>query len=469
MKDSPSETKMKIEPTQIKVDPSQAEPNSQILPTQEVTPKKHRRLEDLLRSNPLPSWRVFAWPVMALIAFAVVWANFAYLDEVTITTGEVVPQGKIKVVQHLEGGIIEKLYVKEGDTIKVGQIILQLDLASSGANVGELQARLDGAIIMRARLKAEAEGLKLQFPDAESIRQPSIIKAQRQTYRARKREFSSTLQVLREQVKQRKLEVKELLARQKAVKRNYTLARERLKMSTSLLAEGLTAKMEHLQLEAEVESLEGEMESLRPSIPKSRAAVEEARQRLQEAEIRFRREAKEQLSKIEQEISLTYELVGKATEQGVRTEIKSPIDGVIKNMRYNAIGNVVKPGEPIMEIVPTGEQLVIEAKLNPVDRGYVNVGQRAVVKISTYDFARYGGLDAKVVRVAPDASTDESGVPFFRVVVETEKNYLGDSEGQLPITPGMQATADIHTGQKSVMDYLIKPILKLRHEAFRER
>ena len=457
-------------PGQMKIEPAKIEAGAiQPLPSQEVATKKTRRLDDLLNSNPLPTWRVFAWPVMAMISFAVIWANFAYLDEVTITTGEVVPKGKIKVVQHLEGGIIEKLYVKEGDTIRTGQMILQLDLASSGANFGELQARLDGSVIVQARLKAEAEGKKLVFPEPERKRQPTIIAAQKQTYNARKNEFFSTLQVLREQVKQRQLEVKELLARQKAVKRNFTLAKERLKMSTSLLAEGLTAKMEHLQLEAEVESLEGEMKSLRPSIPKARAAVEETRQRLKEAERRFRREAKEQFSKIEQEISLIKEQLGKATEQGSRTEIKSPIDGVIKNMRYNAIGNVVKPGEPIMEIVPTGEKLVVEVKLNPIDRGYVNVGQKSVVKISTYDFARYGGLDAKVVQVAPDASTDESGVPFFRVIVETNKNYLGDIEGQLPITPGMQATADIHTGQKSVMDYLVKPILKLRHEAFRER
>ncbi|MDP4795948.1 MAG: HlyD family efflux transporter periplasmic adaptor subunit, partial [Rhodospirillales bacterium] len=141
----------------------------------------------------------------------------------------------------------------------------------------------------------------------------------------------------------------------------------------------------------------------------------------------------------------------------------------VKNMRYNAVGNVVKPGEPIMEIVPTGDQLVVEAKLNPIDRGYVTVGQAATVKISTYDFARYGGLKGEVIRVAPDSSTDEDGAPYFRVVVQTDKNYLGYNEGDLPITPGMQATVDIHTGKKSVMDYLVKPVLKLRHEAFRER
>ena len=275
--------------------------------------------------------------------------------------------------------------------------------------------------------------------------------------------------MLKEQIKQRELGTQELLARQKAVKRNYKLASERLKMSASLLTEGLTAKMEHLELEAEVESLDGEMKSLAPSIPKARAAVEEAKQRLREGQIRFRREAREELSKAEQEIARIKELLKRAREQGSRAEIKSPISGIVKNLRFNTIGGVIKPGEPVMEIVPIGENLVIQSRLNPTDRGYVTEGQKALVKISTYDYARYGGLDGTVIQVAPDTSMDENGQPYFRVIVQTEKNYLGIEEGSLPIVPGMQATVNIHTGKKSVMDYLIKPVLKLRDEAFRER
>ncbi|MFQ5765160.1 MAG: HlyD family type I secretion periplasmic adaptor subunit [Rhodospirillales bacterium] len=427
------------------------------------------RLDTLLASHPLPSWRMFAWPVMVLIMVLLIWSYFAKLDEVAIATGEVVPQGKVRVIQHLEGGIVEKLFVAEGDTVKEGDTLLQLDLASTGSNKEELQVRLDSQTLVRARLVAEAEGHDFEFPEAVAKRRPVLVSAQRQAYEARKRELVSTLNVLREQLKQKELAVKELVARQKAVKRNYNLASERLTMSKSLLSEGLTAKMAHLELEAEVESLDGEMRSLEPALPKARAAVEEARQRLKEKEIRFRREAQEELGKTEQEIARITELLTRATEVGVRAEIKSPIDGVVKNLRYNTIGGVVKPGEPILEIVPTGENLVIQAKLNPTDRGYVTEGQNATVKISTYDFARYGGLNGAVIQLAPDTSTDENGQPFFRVVVQTDKNYLGEEEGSLPIVPGMQATVEIHTGQKSVMDFLIKPVLKLKHEAFRER
>ncbi|MDB9703781.1 HlyD family type I secretion periplasmic adaptor subunit [Rhodospirillales bacterium] len=427
------------------------------------------KLDALLVQNPLPGWRLVAWPVMILLALSIGWANFATLDEVSIATGEVVPAGRIRVIQHLEGGIIQEIYVTEGDTVREGQTLLQLDLASGGTNQEELQVRIDNKRLVKARLEAEATGSELNFPEDVAMRRPAIVAAQRQAYEARRRELSSTIQVMREQVKQRVLEVEELTARSRAVESNYRLALERLKMSKSLLAEGLTAKMEHLELEAEVENLDGEMKSLRPSLPKVEAAVEEARQRQQETESRFRREAQDQLGKIEENIARVTELLSDATAQGIRAEIKSSINGVVKNMRYNSIGNVVKPGEPIMELVPTGDRLVVEAKLNPIDRGYVNEGQAATVKISTYDFARYGGLEGIVIRVAPDSSTDEDGVPYFRVVVQTDKNFLGLHEGNLPITPGMQATVDIHTGEKSVMDYLVKPVLKLRHEAFRER
>ncbi len=427
------------------------------------------RLNALLTEHPLPSWRTFAWPVMILLTVLLTWSFFAQLDETALATGQVVPQGKVKVIQHLEGGIIEQLFVAEGDTVKEGDRLLQLNLASTGSNKEELLVRLDSQLLVRARLLAEADGSELRFPDDVAKRRPTLVASQRQAYEARKRELNSQTTVLKEQVKQKELEVQELTAKIKAVTRNHKLASERLKMSKSLLSEGLTAKMAHLELEAEVESLDGEMKSLAPSLPKAKAAVAEVKQRLAESELKFRREAREELGKTEQEIARVQELLQRATEVGSRAEIKSPIDGIVKNLKFTTIGGVVRPGDPIMEIVPTGEQLVVQAKLSPTDRGYVTEGQSTMVKISTYDFARYGGLKGTVIQVAPDTSTDEQGQPFFRVIVQTEKNYLGESEGSLPIVPGMQATVEIHTGKKSVMDYLVKPVLKLKEEAFRER
>ena len=426
-------------------------------------------LDALVVRHPLATWRSVAWPIILLLSVLLIWAYFAQLEQVAVATGEVVPQGKIKVVQHLEGGIIEHIYVQEGSIVRAGDPLVQLDLATSGVNRKELLARLDGALLRRARLLAESSGASLALPSDGAARQPNVADAERQAYAARRRELESTLGVLKQQAQQRELEVQELEAKRKSTSNNLGLARERLKMSASLLQEGLTARMEHLRLQAEVESLEGELQALGPAIPRARAAVAEAAQRLKEGELRFQRQAREELGETEQTIARVQELLAQATDQGVRAEIKSPIDGVVKKLRYNTIGGVVAPGEAVMDIVPTGEKLVIQAKLSPVDRGYVNSGQPALVKISTYDFVRYGGLSGTVSQVAPDASTDKAGAPYFEVIVETDKAYLGDRAGKLPITPGMQATVDIHTGTRSVMEYLITPVLKLRNEAFRER
>jgi adhesin transport system membrane fusion protein len=494
------------------------------------------RLDSLIESHPLPTWRRVAWVLVILVLAGLGWAFYADLDEVTVAEGHVVPQGDLKVIQHLEGGIIERINVREGSLVSQGDVLVQLDIASSGLNREELAIRLDGQMLIQARLRAESTGEDFHLPPDVAARRLEQADAQRNTFNARRRELMSTVSILNQQVKQREqevkeiesrlralndrksnigasdgalrqqirqkeLEVNELTARKTALEQNLRLAEERFKLSAELLKDGLVPRIEHLQLEAEVSSLrgeldsiiqsipragaavaeiqgklradrrsiEGEIEALESSLPRLHSAVDEARQRAMETEDRFRRESREQLSEVTQTIAQIREESNVIGEKGARLEIKSPIDGIVKKLRYSTIGGVVKPGEPIMEIVPTSERLVVEAKLNPVDRGFVAEGQSARVKISTYDFIRYGALDGKVARVAPDASENEDGTPYFQVVIETGKSYLGEQEGQLPITPGMQATVDIHTGARSVVDFLIKPVLKMKSEAFRER
>jgi adhesin transport system membrane fusion protein len=278
------------------------------------------------------------------------------------------------------------------------------------------------------------------------------------------------LGVARQKVAQRELEIKELEARQRGVEANLRLGRERLRLSGDLLKSGLTPRMEHLEIQREIESLTGESKVLEQAVPRAKAALAESRAFLEEEREGFRRRAVEELSKNQLQLSRVQESLTEASDRMRRTEIRSPIDGIVKNMRFHTIGGVVRPGEPIMEIVPVGDELVIEARLSPVDRGYVQTGQKAVVKISTYDFVRYGGLDGVVERIGADTNTDTAtGQPYYTVIVRTAKTFLGDEAGEFPITPGMQATVDIHTGSRSVLNYLVKPVLKLRHEAFRER
>ncbi|NVK18254.1 MAG: HlyD family type I secretion periplasmic adaptor subunit [Methylocystaceae bacterium] len=427
------------------------------------------RLDTLVAANPVQSKNPLVFGVIGLLIAFIVWSFFAYLEEVSVAMGEVVPQGKVKVIQHLEGGIITDIHVQEGDMVRKDSELVQLDLGTGGVNKEELEVRLDGLFLNRERLNAEANDTDLVLPKEIVEHRPAMAAAVERSYQARLRDLNSRLNVLKDKVRQKELSVKELEQKLDNTERDLTLSKRRFRMSTDLLNDKLTSKMDHLKLESEVQKLEGELRTLKSSIPKAKAAMREELSKIDEEKTAFQREALEELGTVEQTIAQTQELLSKATDQGIRALIKSPIDGVVKNMTYNTIGNVVTAGEPIMEIVPIGENLVIEARLNPIDRGYVEENQDAVVKINTYDFVRYGSLDGKVIHVAPDSTTTQEGETYFRVIVQTEKTYLGDKEGVYAITPGMEATVDIHTGEKSVIEYLIKPVLKMKHEAFRER
>ncbi len=433
-------------------------------------PSGAERLDAVLSKSRRPAFRTVAWLIMLLIAAFFAWASVAKLDEVSSAAGEVIPSAKVKVVQHLEGGIIERLDVSEGTLVKQGQVLMQLALSGARANREELRVQLDSLLLTRARLKAETDGTPLVFPEDIAQRRPELVLAEQTTFDARNAEMQGKLGVARQQMAQRELEVKELEARRRGVEANLRLGRERLRLSGELLKEGLTPRMDHLEIQREIESLSGEAKVLEQGVPRSKAALAESKSHLQEVLEGYRRRSVEELSKTELQIARVKEGLTDASDRVKRTEIRSPIDGIVKNMRFHTIGGVVRPGEPIMEIVPVGDELVVQARLSPVDRGYVRVGQKAVVKISTYDFVRYGGLDGVVERIAADTNTDQAtGQPFYEVIVRTQKTYLGDKAGELPITPGMQATVDIHTGERSVLSYLIKPVLKLRSEAFRER
>lgn len=426
-------------------------------------------LDDVVRRNPPSGVRIAARAIMVLVLAFVAWSYFAEFEEVAIATGEVVPQGQVKVIQHLEGGIVDQINVVEGDRVKAGDPLLQLDLIASDNREVELRVTLDGLILRRARLTAEANGTELAFPAEVAERRADTASTETLAFKTRRLELESTLLGLDEQIRQRTLDIQQLRTERGNKGSDLNLAREELAISESLLDEGLTSKVDHLAVQREVEQLQGEIASIGSAIARAEAALAEAEQKRREAELNFRRTALDELGRVDLAIDQTKEEMTKATAEAKRTVITSPIDGAVKSLQVHTIGAVVRPGDPIMEIVPSGENLVIEAQLEPVDIGFVKAGQDATVKISTYDFRGYGGLAAKVILVSPDSLTTQDGQTFFRVIAQTDKDYLGEVPGQNPITPGMEATVDIHTGTKPVLFYLIKPVLKLRDEAFRER
>ncbi|RAU22051.1 HlyD family type I secretion periplasmic adaptor subunit [Paramagnetospirillum kuznetsovii] len=434
-------------------------------------PEHGARLYRLANSYPLPTWRPMARVVMTLTGIFIVWAMVAQLDEVAVAEGEVVPEGKVKVIQHLEGGTIREIHVSDGDEVKEGTPLMQIELPVSSLNKDELQVRLDGYILQRARLQAELTGEALVFPEAEAKRQPALVESERRSYEARKQALKASQSVLQDQVRGKGLEVLEYETKQRSITTSLRLAQERFTMSKDLVKSGLASRMDHVQMESQVEDLKGQLESIHASIPRAQASQQEAKSRLEEEQARFQRTAQGEMSEAELNIARHKELLTQATDQQRRTAVLSPIDGIVKNMRSNTIGGVVKPGDPIMEIVPLHERLQMDARLSPMDRGYVQLGQRATVKISAYDYTTYGGLEGDVILVAPDTTIPQTpnAQPYYRVVVQTDRAYIGEESAKRLISPGMQATVEIHTGTRSVMEFLVKPVLKLRHEAFRER
>lgn len=441
------------------------------------------QLDELVQSSPIPSWRPFAYLIITVLVAAIVWSTLAELEEVATADAAVVPRDQIKVIQHLEGGIIQVIHVREGDTVEEDQPLLQLVLGTQTLNRNELQARLESQVLTRARYEAQAQGEDLAFPPDVAARQPTIVASERRAFESRASELNSTIAGLRSQVEQRGLEVQEFVSRRAQLIRELGSNREKLEsarekesISADLLERGLTTRVEHIELEQEaldlqkdINKTEGDIEIVEVAIPRTRTAQREVEERIREVRLTFRREANERLAEVDGEIASTRELLAQASAQQQRAVITSPIGGTVKNLLINTVGGVVQPGQPIMEIVPGGENLIVEAKLNPIDIGFIEVGQPAMVKLTTYDFVRYGGLEGTVIEVAPDSTIEENGDPYFRVRVETEKTYLGDEPGDLPIFAGMVATVDIKTGTKSVAKYLIRPVLKLRYEAFRER
>jgi adhesin transport system membrane fusion protein len=424
-------------------------------------------LDAVLVRHGTPFWRREARIVVVILVALLVWSMFAQVDQVVTAPGKVIPFSKVKVIQHLEGGIIKTLDVHENTVVKAGQPLLELNLATAGMNRPELQSRLASLRLSKLRLEAEIGGQPLHVPAADLQAFPALAEAEQGTLRARNAELASTLDVVNGQIAQSRQRIAEAEAKLTSLQRSQAIAQQELAVSTDLVKDKLTSQLEHFQRRSAVERIDGDIAMTRQQIPGARAALEESLARRREEEGKFRRRAADELSDVEQKLGSLHQELGRATDQADRAVVRSPIDGIVKNVRYTSPGNVVKAGEPIMEIVPLKEELVMEVSLDPRYRGYVARDQKAYVKISAFDYVRYGGLDGKVTSVAADTDVGKDDVHFYRVMVSTQKSYLAD-DPNLRITPGMQAEVDIHIERRSVFWLMLKPVLKLKHEAFRQ-
>jgi adhesin transport system membrane fusion protein len=419
---------------------------------------------------------ILLYAVAAFIVVFLVWADHAVLDEVTRGQARVIPSSQVQLIQNLEGGILADVMVREGDIVDKGQVLLRIDNRRAESDLADLRQQEMHLLAVTSRLEGEIARKApddIEFPERLLTDASGLVKAERLNAQIRSEQLDSQIGILREQMAQKQQEIEELTSKLKNVKTSLGLAQQQYKIKKPLAEQGVISKVELLQVQRDVNELKTELDATELSIPRAEAALKEAENRVNERTNTFRSEAAEELSRHRAELASVQEQLTSNTDRVSRTEVRSPVRGTVKEIKIRTIGGVIRPGEDLMEIVPMEDTLLVEARIKTTDSGFVHLDQKAVVKFDTYDYSIYGGLDAVVEFKSSDAIEEEVGGKrdrFFRVRLRTDRNYLEGKAGrQLEIGPGDTAIVDILTGQKTVLQYLLLPILRTRNSAFGER
>lgn len=422
--------------------------------------------------KPTTSSQLLVWTIFAVILSAIVWASQAELDKIIRGEGKVVPSSNVQVVQNLEGGIVDAIYVHEGDKVKKGQILLRLDNTLYQSSYGESEIKEWGLKAKAARLEALSTGKPFKFkipkdlPDRDTI--ITLYQREKALYQSKIRELNTTKSIYDQQIQQSKLDLKEARSQLSQLRRSYQIIQKRITLLKPLVKRGFAAREDLLKLEQEENETLSKIKTTENSIPSLKSKIQEMKNKKQQAIEEFKNKAHEELNDVLTEIAQIEKSKTAIEDRVKRTEVRSPVDGIIKKLNVTTIGGVVQPGDDIVEIVPDDDKLIIEAKILPRDIGFIRPGLKALVKFTAYDFTVYGGLTGKVIQISADTMTDEEGNSYYLVRIKTDKNHLGSDQHPLKLLPGMVATVDIIVGKHSVLDYLLKPIIKAKENALRE-
>lgn len=404
-----------------------------------------------------------------LLSF-LVWANVARLDEVARGDARVIPASEVQVIQSLEGGIIDAFLVKEGDEVQPGQVILHMRNVQAGSDFAASTQKYLGLLAAVTRLEAEAAGKDtVEFPDEVKQGAPEMTAAQMDTFMANKRNNDSQVAVLQEQLNQKNQEVKELQTKIEDTARVISLSRNERAMVAPMVEKGSSSKRDLLQIDRQIAQQTSELNSMKLSLPRAENAVQETQHRIEELTSGFRATAQKELAERTAELNTIKQTLAGYRDKSERNDIKSPVHGTVKDLKIRTVGGVAKPSEPIMEIVPLDDQLLVEARIKPSDIAFIHHNQKAIVRITAFDSSIYGMLEGEVMDVSADSITNEKGESYYRVRVKTDKTSLHHNGKDYPIIPGMQATVDVVTGEKTVMKYLLKPFMKASQTAMTER
>ena len=435
----------------------------------------HSRLQF---KTPYRSKRVLL-TVAGMVGIFLVWSWFAEIDEVSRGQGRVIPSQQLQVVQNLEGGILQQVLVREGEQVRQGQVLMGIDQTRFRADVREQQHQRTTLMADIARYQAELASvrvestrafLQIQPPDFSQLDadSPSLLFYQA-LFQERMQGLENSFAIIAEQIQQRQQERSEIESRIRHLERSMALVEQELNLTRPLARRGVVSEVELLQLERQFNEVQSELASARYHLPKVLAALQESLRKQVEAALQFRTESQQKLAEASSRLAVLEESLVQLSDRLTRTQVVSPVNGVINSIRINTIGGVIQPGMDLIEIVPQEEALVVEARMSPRDIAFIRPGLTAVVKLTAYDFTIYGGLAGTLEYISADAMLDEQGNSYYLVRIRTEGSFL-DADGEvLPIMPGMMASVDIITGKRTLFQYLVKPITRAKQSALKER
>ena len=414
--------------------------------------------------------RLTIWGVIAFFVFLLTWAHFAVIDEVTKGDGKAIPSSRIQKIQNLEGGIVAQIYVKEGQIVEAGAPLIRLDDTRFASNVGETEADRVAMELRVERLSAEVENRPLNITAQARKSVPNQAANEESLYMSRRQQLADEIGGLQQQLVQRQQELREFSSKAEQYRSSLNLLRQEISMSEPLVARGAISPVEVLRLRRSEVETRGMLDGTTLAVPRAQAAIGEVQRKIDETRGKFRSEALTQLNEARTDLAKTQATAKGLEDRVSRTMVTSPVRGIVKQVLVNTVGGVIQPGSDMAEIVPLDDSLLVEARIRPQDIAFLHPGQKAMIKFTAYDYTIYGGLEGTLEQIGADTVQDEEKKnTFYLIKLRTNKSHLGSDEKPLLIIPGMVASVDIITGKKSILSYLLKPIIKSRAEALHER
>jgi adhesin transport system membrane fusion protein len=413
--------------------------------------------------------RAILWGVIALVGALIYWAAVSEVEQTTRGQGKVIPASQIQTVQNLEGGILSEVLIKVGDTVVKDQLLLRIDATRFSSSFQQTRGKYLSNKAKAARLQAETSGTLFRVPAEVMAEMPEIGRREQELYDSRKTELRSSMEIKQQQINQRTNELKELHSKLAELNKTHAIFQQELKLTKPLVSQGAVSEMEVLRLERQASEMQGEMEVIKQSIPRAQSKIDESHMALKELQLAFFNKAKAELNEVSAQLAEDSASSVALKDRLNRTLVRSPCNGTINRILINTVGGVIQPGMNLVEIVPTEGTLLVETKIKPSDIAFLRPNQKASVKFTAYDYTVYGGLEARLEQISADSITDDKKESYYLVMLRTDKNYLGPKDNPLPIIPGMVTTVDILTGKKTILSYLLKPVLKAKYMALRER